>query len=51
MDKERKPHVHAEVIKSWAEGHQIEVQDGEGNWILREHPNFLRFLTKKAHVF
>lgn len=41
MNKKRKPHIHAEVIKAWADGYKIEVQDSIGDWIIREHPNFL----------
>jgi hypothetical protein len=26
------PHVHAEVIKAWADGAEIEVGDEHGNW-------------------
>jgi hypothetical protein len=34
-----KPHVHAEVIKAWADGAEIEFRTaGNSNWEITEHP-------------
>lgn len=35
----REPHVHADVIKAWADGHQVEVFLG-GTWQLARSPQF-----------
>lgn len=35
------PHVHAEVIKAWADGATIEYKNGEGNWVTAVTPTFL----------
>ena len=29
-----KPHKHAEIIKSWADGAEIEAKNQDGNWYL-----------------
>lgn len=34
MSKEKKPHVHAEVIGDWAKGFFVEAQNGDGTWSL-----------------
>ena len=34
------PHIHAEVIKAWAEGHKIEFQNYYGRWLDTAFPNW-----------
>ena len=33
-----KPHKHAELIKAWADGAEIEVLCGKDYWEVRQHP-------------
>lgn len=35
-----KPHKHAELIKAWADGAEIEMFTPSGNWIVVEYPNW-----------
>jgi hypothetical protein len=35
-----KPRPHADVIKAWADGAEVEYQTGDGNWTLAIHPSF-----------
>lgn len=35
-----KPHKHAELIKAWADGAEIEVLCGKDYWEVRQHPNW-----------
>ena len=36
----KKPHKHAELIKAWADGAEIEVLCGKDYWEVRQHPNW-----------
>ncbi len=36
------PHKHAELIKAWADGSSIELQDINGDWFITFHPNWRR---------
>ena len=36
------PHKHAELIKAWADGADIEGQDIEGHWYITFHPDWRR---------
>lgn len=40
MCQERKPHKHAEVIKAWADGAEIQSKDASGNWRDRVYPEW-----------
>jgi hypothetical protein len=33
MSNERKPHKHAEAIKAWADGKQIQFDDDDRGWV------------------
>jgi hypothetical protein len=35
-----KPHKHAELIKAWADGAEIEVKNLYGDWVTDETPNW-----------
>ena len=35
------PHKHAELIKAWADGAEIEYRDLDAPWHVRPHPNWL----------
>ena len=35
-----KPHKHAELIKAWADGAEIEVLCGKDYWEVRQHPTW-----------
>ena len=35
-----KPHKHAELIKAWADGAEIEVKDFYGDWVADKTPNW-----------
>lgn len=35
-----KPHKHCEVIKAWADGHEIQYKDFAGRWISCPNPAF-----------
>jgi hypothetical protein len=37
----RTPHVHAELIKAWADGAEIECSFDEGKWEVISKPNWL----------
>lgn len=44
-----KPHKHAELIKAWAEGAEIEVySESFGKWVLQEHPSWGLFLNYRV---
>lgn len=34
------PHKHAEIIKAWADGAEIEIKSYEGDWLTVYHPSF-----------
>jgi hypothetical protein len=34
------PRAHAEIIKAWADGAQIEYKDGTGDWVSIERPSW-----------
>lgn len=36
----RKPHKHADLIKAWADGKNIEYKDYEGNWVDASCPSW-----------
>lgn len=38
--KKKSPHKHAEIIKAWADGADIEVRIPEGSWALAELPSW-----------
>lgn len=41
MNAAKKPHKHAEVIKAWADGAEIEVQRApDGEWFLVDSPHW-----------
>jgi hypothetical protein len=35
-----KPHKHAELIKQWADGAEIEYKVHNGGWVALEHPSW-----------
>ena len=35
-----KPHKHAELIKAWADGAEIECRGNDGNWFVAENPGW-----------
>ncbi len=35
-----KPHKHAELIKAWADGAEIEYKVHNGGWVALEHPSW-----------
>lgn len=39
----RVPHVHAEVIKAWADGAEIEYRYGDGPWCAVEEPGWTSY--------
>ena len=39
-ESKMKPHKHAELIKAWADGAEIEVKDLYGNWVADKTPNW-----------
>lgn len=38
MNQTKKPHVHAECIKAWADGAEIQYMDSTGKWVDRPKP-------------
>ena len=35
-----KPHKHAELIKAWADGAEIECKNSDGTWFISEYPTW-----------
>ena len=40
MTQEKKPHVHAELIKAWADGEEIEYFNRQGLWVDCQFPSW-----------
>lgn len=40
MCQERKPHKHAELIKAWADGAEIQVMIPVGEWVDTDEPSW-----------
>ena len=47
------PHVHAEVIKAWADGHEIQFRNNDlGSWVPVSNPSFfpkVQYRVKPTH--
>jgi hypothetical protein len=44
-----KPHRHADVIKAWADGAQVEVRRDDGTWVLLPRPSFQARAPYRVH--